>query len=555
MSFYQVTTFQWLADWDRDETYGHMLSNISAYVLACQYRMGMDTAFKEVAPPARMTLTLNNAAGAWSVAKTGATFASVFKKGVLVKFSYNYDVLNDSGEVTSSDITDWFIGTITQIQLSSGALGDKTAILTVEDPTLLLQDAEYHPPLLTNVTTDAAIERLFDDGAIAYPYPNNYWLLEVPGASELESTTTLFEHTLTDFDTGQTTLAYSGDQADGGGRGISCLSFIRDMVASEAGGKFYWDARTGKFIFHNRNYVTEWNEATSPFLTAAMVLHDPTPPEYHYADDLINEVELSYQLRKVGSSTEILFTSANVPMSISANSTRTFRARYVDPDAPTARVGGLDMIPPTPGQDYTVNSASDGSGSDQTGSVTASVTFDANSANVNIINPTASTVYVTLFQLRGTKLSSYAQETARQVDGLSIFNNGRYSYAASIPVVESSEFASDYARTILSHFSQPIARYGRITRSMNQRTDDSGGVLPVILGRGVGDVIYYRDDFLDSLGYQTYLVVGEEGTVIPGEVGGVWDATWVLEHATRLTFWALDVTARSELGETTILAL
>lgn len=556
MSLYEVTTFEWLADWDRDASYDHALSNISAYVLSCSYRTGSDAPFKEIAAPARMVLTLDNSTGAWSVEKTGATMENVFKKGVLIKMSFNANILNETTfAVTGTFQTTWFIGTITQLVLSTGVRGEQIAALTVEDPMLLLQDTEYHPPLLTDVTTDQAIAELFDEGAIAYPYPHRYWLLDVPGASELETTTTLFNHTITNFDTGQTTLAYSGDQADGQGTGISCRSFIADIVASEAGGRFYWNAQTGKFVFLNRYYVSEYDDTTIPFFTADSVVLDPTPPVYRYSDDLVNVIELSYQIRKVGNSAEILFTSTNVPISISAGATRPFRARYVDPDVPTARVGGLNMINPAPGVDYVANTASDGGGTDVTTSMGVSVQFSANSASVSITNPTAATAYITTFQLRGTKLSSYAQETALQLDGTSIYNYGKHSRAMQIPVVQSQEFASDYARSIVSRFSVPIARYERVTRNMMARTSDSGGLLPLILGRTVGSVVYYRDDHLDSNGYVSYLIVGDEGTITPGYAGGAWDSTWILEPVSQATYWALDVGGRSELDQTTILAL
>src|SRR5690606_39790537 len=93
----------------------------------------MNTAYQEVAPPARMVLTLDNSSGAWSVAKSTATFSSLFKKGVLVKMSFTN---------TGDQVRDRFIGTITDLQLLPGIRGQNIAILTVEDPMLRLLNTE-----------------------------------------------------------------------------------------------------------------------------------------------------------------------------------------------------------------------------------------------------------------------------------------------------------------------------------------------------------------------------------------------------------------------------
>jgi hypothetical protein len=531
-SSYTLKSFRWLADWDRDGTYGAANADISSYVLQCEYRWGMNKAYQEVAPPARMVLTLDNSSGAWSVAKSTATFSSLFKKGVLVKMSFTN---------TGDQVRDRFIGTITDLQLLPGIRGQNIAILTVEDPMLRLLNTEYYSPLLTNVTTDAALSQLFEDATIAYPYPHQYWMLGIDGASELESTTTVFENTITDFETGGTTLAFVGDNADGGS-GVSAQAYLRDVVLAEAGGKLFWDAVNGKFVFWNRYHVSDID--TSLAASAGEVVLD-APIEYHFADDLNNIMNVEYELKQVGTSADILYTSPNLPLSIIAGNTRKFTARYQDPDVPTARVGGINMIPPLAGLDYIANTASDGSGSDVTSNLGISVQFNASSANITLYNSTAATLYVTKLQLRGTALISHARETAQFVDGVSVFAYGEFRRRMFLPLVQSAEFAQDYATALVSRFRTPLSRFERLTRDLT--FEPNAAALSVT----VGSVFKYHDEKLED-DDTVYMVVGEEGLI---RGGNNWQVTYVLEPVERNVFWILGVTEHSELGETTILAL
>jgi hypothetical protein len=531
------TGFVWKADWNRDNQYNHADSDITGYVLGAQYHMGMTQAYQEIASPARMEIRLDNSGGDWSVSRSGAKFASLFRKGVLVSLTAQYTQGGVPGGLQSV-----FIAKIREIRLAPGILGDKTATLVLEDFMLDLLDAEYHPPLLTNVTTDAAISRMFDDAICPFPYPHNYWMLGIAGASELGDTTIIFENAIEHFfDTGGTTLAYVGDNADAG-QGVNAQSYIRDIVASEAGGRFYWDGPNGKFKFLNRYYGAGFT--APPDISGYEILQDP-PPAFRYADDLANVIEISYELKKVGSSFEILYTAPNVPISLAPGATRTFVARYQDPDVPTARVGGISMLAPVAGADYTANDASDGSGTDYTNLIGVSAEFGGSSAKVSLSNNNAVTVYVTLFQLRGVALTSYAKETVTEMVGDSIFAYGEQRKSLMLPNVQSAEFVQDYARKLAVNFSKPFARVERLTYQITGFVfDDSAARI------GVGGWCSYYDPYLED-GAQDYLCVGIDGMID----GTDWKETLILEPLNRAAFWALGNPTFGILGSTTVLAL
>lgn len=532
------------ADWSRDGNYSHPLSDISSYMLGGDYRFGMGKAYEEVAPAARMRITLNNHNGDWSVGKSGSTFASVFKKGVLVRLRFAYFAGYDLASSTR------FIGTISGIQLASGEKwGERTATLIVEDPTLRLQDAEYHPPLLQNVTADIAIRRVFDDAAIAFPYPQRYWMLGVAGASELGNTTTLFSQSITNFATGISIFPYTGDNSDAG-NGVSALSFIRDVIAGEMGGRFYWNAPTGEYIFMSRQTYSTVRSTTR----LENVVQQPVP-EYHYADDLRNSIEISYELKALGTPNQILYSSPNIPITVAPGQSKQFTARYRDPNVPTARVGGINMLSPVRDFDYEANAASDGSGTSMSSIIGVSAEFGASSAFITISNPSSVTAYITLFQLRGTALVVYGKQTATASLFESVYIHGEFKHSLHLPLVESAEAISNYANTLVHRFGYPISRHERVTIPMHSLFPGN----PPTITLTVGSTITYYDPLLQVETYPdgayiepAYLIVGEEGVI---EGRRIWECTYVLEPAVRNVFWTLGVAGRSELDGTTLLAL
>lgn len=544
MTTFTFVGFKWEVDWDGDGTYGHTLSDITEYVNECSYRTGFTEAFVEVAPPARMVIMLENATGAWSVTKSTATFHTVFRKGLLVRLSWIY---HPSSLGVDVDLPH-FIGTITKIEITAGERGDQLAILTVEDPMLQLLDTEYVPPLLLNNRTDQVLERIFDDAALRYPYPHSYWMVGITGAAELDSTTILYDHDLTSFEQGQTVLEYAGDNADGGA-GVSVQGYIRDIVASEAGGKFFYNPASGKFVFWNRHHISLINPATI-FVAAVSWLLNP-PPVYLYADDLMNSLDIHYEVKKLGTAGSIIYTATNTPLSIQSNDNRKFNARYRDATVQNARVGAINPINPAPGVDYIANTASDGSGTDVTAFVGVSCEFGANSANVTIFNQSGATAYITTFQLRGQPITTFARQTASSLDGDSIFLYGEHRNTFTIPFISDPQFAQDYANTKVQQFKAPYGRFARVSRRFSSDPPASDAVPGSVEAffMGIGSAIETQvDTFLED-SYRNHIVIGEEGHITGRNQ---WIRTFVLEPIDRNQVWVLDT---STLDETTILAL
>lgn len=519
------------ADWNRDFLFTHAQSTL-ANVERVDYSYGLAAPYEEVAQPSQMIVTLNNSDGRYFVEEASSPLLGVFRKNVLMRLQGFF-----SGQWRT-----FFSGSLTALEVDPKENPPKQARLIVSDPFGRLEEAEYSPPLQINVRTDQALLALFESGVIVHPYIHKFWLVGVPGSSEVGTTTTVFQQNSLSVDTGQTTLAFVGDNADEG-FGISALGFARDVVAAEAGGRLIFDPKCnldnfGAFHFWDRHHLS----ASGNVLQISTLILDDPPPVYHIADDIINSVEINYEIREQGAAGTVLYAATSV-MSVPAGETRRFKARYRNPDVPNARVGGMSMIQPAAGFDYVGNSQSDGLGSVQTASLGVHVNFHGDSADVSITNQAAITVYLTTFQLRGTPLFTYERASVTDSDPVSIAAYGLFKRVLNLNFVSDSDFVKNYAHSLISRFSQPIGRLERVTlRDASTLTEGS------LLGHNVQCDLPDVNNAIDD-----YVIVGVQHQLV--QASGDDLLTFILEPRPRSTFWTVGVPGSSEIGVSSIVAL
>lgn len=216
--------------------------NISAYLAQATWSWGIQQYGEKIAQPAQLTAVLNDAGGDW---RPSAFYGGHLSKGCLVRLQATFDGL----------VYPLFIGTLASFKVDPGTVGNRTAVLTVEDSMLMLQDADYLPALMLNVTTDAVIQAVFDDSVIDWPYPGHGWLLEVVGYSELDQNTYLYFPVPTSFEVGDTTLAFAGDITDGK-QAVNALQHISEATYAELGGRFWFDPTVDEYRYTNRSHDT-----------------------------------------------------------------------------------------------------------------------------------------------------------------------------------------------------------------------------------------------------------------------------------------------------------
>ena len=465
--------------------------------------------------------------------KTCPTYYNRLKRGVLVRLKATY---NDT------TYTLWN-GHIINTTVQPGAYHSRFVTLECEDPMVELLDSEYMPALQTNVTTDVALATVFDTATLVYPYKHAYWVLGFGGYSELDSSTTLFNHVNTSFETGKTTLIYVGDNADKG-LGVSAQGFLRDIVAAEAGGRFWWDGRNAYFVFHNRHH-----DLSNTTIVATFTSADFEDAQSMYGKDLVNDVTVNFEPRSVGTAGSVLWSDSSVPFLVGDGEQRRVSARYNNPNAPGSRCGGQDMIPMSATTDYIANSASDGTGTNLTDNVALSVTYNASSAEIVINNDSGyvgyhQPFYITFLQVRGTPLTVHEAAFANAFDGQSQIDNGVVKKEYNLRAINDLDTAQQFANWWIGRYKNPLSRFESVSFTTSKNDDMQGYALSL----KVADKIAVSDTFTGHSG--NYVIVGEQHSLEAGE-DMLHKVTWVLKLDLKAIGWVLEQAGRSELDETT----
>lgn len=480
------------------------------------WRLGMnEDSYADFAEPAELTAVLDNASNAFNPEDTAAAYYGLLTPGTLVR-------LTATDGTTTATLWTGFLKHLTVTPDTNDA---REVVLLARDQMWELLDAEYKPDLLLNVRTDEALLPVFDRGFAPYPYAASYWMPGVVGSSELGTTTIPYECTNTDFDEGRTTLAFVGDNLDNGTR-LGAQKYLRDIVASEVGGRFFW-SREAMWTFHSRAHDI-LNTDTPTALDVSFF----TQAEYLYAEDLYNIVTVNYQQREVGTAGSVLWTYPNPPLALGAGAVRTMTVRYSDPDNPSVRVAGMDMLTPAKNVDYVINTAADGSGTVISRKVVVSVTFYADKAEIILSNSDTRTLYVTLLQLRGTPLRTYGRESAQATDYGSIAAyEQRERKPLQLPVVDDPEFAQQIADFLVSKFRTPGARFRHVMFLAQESATHASHALT----HSIGSKLTLTSAALDH--EADYIIVGEshayDGATREHHV------TWLLAPHTRTTYWIL----------------
>lgn len=530
-----LITYEVKIDSLRTGTYAAGIDDVSALVESARFSHGMGSAYDEVAPPAIGAFVLVNHDGRFDVENPAALFYDKLLRGTLVRVR-----ATQAGSATMQ----LYEGRIKQVLPSLGEGRPRRVTLICECPMNALLQAEYKPEFQENVTADVAIAPIFDNAVITYPYTGTFWLLGIAGHGELGVNTRLYSHDVTDFDTGVTVFEFVGDNL-GGEAGLAAQSFIRDYVAAELGGRFFFDARQGRFVFHNRH-----RDLLNTTVAVTVARQDSERVAYTYGEDVFNKVTLHYRPRDVGAAGTVLWSQATLPITLSENGTRKLNARYRDVSQPSARVGGKDFIEPQPGVDYIANAKANGSGADRTSKIGISAAFGASGAEVTLSNLFNKPTYITTLQLRGTPVTVYDKQFVTAINGTSVGMNGMIEETRQLNALSDPELAQSYADLLVERFGTPAARVERITFDAMRDAVFAG----MVVNRSIGERVRLADT-----PDKDYILVGEEHEILGGaspEVPATHLATWVLRpRDIRYNYWLLGTPGYGELGTATRLAL
>lgn len=498
--------------------------DVSAYVIAASWQLGMTRAYEQMARDATCTLVLRNSDKRFSP-DSGSALAN-FTVGKVVRIQSTY----------SATTRTHYVGWIKSIKPAAGIYGPRTTVVECEGWLGRAQEYEVVLPVQESKRADQVIDTILSNTSL---YPPGFvgWLLGVTGYSELGTTTVL--STTTNYfsgDTGKSTFNYIADQW---ANGTSVLGALRDVIVREFG-RLYVD-RSGVIQFWNRHHLIEdmANAADASFSGTMAGL------EYDYGSDVTNIATVRYRPRSVSAAGTVLGKLTGDSIRIPAGGSKLVSIRYGDTSA-GVRVAGKSATTPVQTTDYTAAANADGTGTDYTASVTATLTNEyATRSDVTFANSAGVDVYVIAPQIRGIRITDFGQASVTDDNDTSIATHGRraVTYAGEM---DNEIDARGVAEYIVSIRKDPIGSVNGLT--LYPRTSDT--LMTQGLARTIGDRIALTET-QTGISATEYYIIGERWTVASG--GRDVRIQWITEPAAAYRYWLLGVSGFSELGTTTTL--
>jgi hypothetical protein len=507
-------TYTVAIDWDDDGDFTDTGENITADVLHMTWRLGLAQPYDSLAPPISAQITLRNASRAYSPEYS----AYDLQPGKPIR------IQSDDGLTTRTHFT----GFISRVEPMPGALGQRLSIIHASGPEPWLAQHHIRLPPQVNVTADQVVAAALDALHLRLPVIGGYWLLDVPGHAELDSSTRLGGTYPRVIETGQSTFAYT---ADTWGAGLPADEALLQMAESERGRVFV--NRFGQIVFFNRHHTLLSMTALASFADNMDGL------AYAYGAEVTNRVQVAMIPRSIGAAGTTLWRLE------SAQAIQPGEAglrRLVAPfrDGDSRPIGALTVIEPAAGVDYQANTLADGTGVDVTAQlVVRLVETGASGATLEIRNDSPSKVYLLAgAQLRGTPIIQGDPLLIEQVDWAGVNRYGLNTLRLNTPALGSLEDADQLARFELARRKDP--------RGVVRSLDLTGALhLAQILARSLFDRITVQDTQTDH--NTDYFIIAEEHTVDLG--GARHRCRWLLEPASASAFWVLD---SSHLDQTTV---
>lgn len=511
-------------DWsDTDE-------DISAWVVGADWWNGFAKPFDPVARDSTATILLDNGDKRFSP-ESGSVFSANFTKGKKIRIQ----TVDPTGPTTRTH----YVGWIDKIVPDPFVRGPTRCVVECVSLFDKAQDAESHVPIQENKTADQVIAAIIENSTIYPPGLGVKWLLGISGRGELGIYTYLGATTdYLDAEVGKTSFAYIGDQW---GRGVNVLRALRDVCGREAIGRLTL-TREGLLKFINRHHLITDTSSDETF-TDVMVRFN-----YAYGKTVYNRIITKARTRKVGEAPEVLGRIDGTIRIVPGGSV-TVAFNYADVTKSGVKMAGKNAITPIQSTDYLANSASDGSGSNLTSSVTAIIAAEKTTkSDVTFTNNHSTlTAYVlTGATIRGTAIRDFGEVIVERNDDTSqsayeqVFP---YTYGYEADNVADAEAIAEHLLTI---FKSPFGELSSVTID-GMSTD---GQLTSALTRQVFDRITITET-QTGVASKDYFIISEKHHF---EAGKAYQVTWGLEPAEAYVYWVLGNVGASELGLTTVMA-
>ena len=341
----------------------------------------------------------------------------------------------------------------------------------------------------------------------------------------------------TSIGTGSSTFAYALDNVQD--ENTTVLSAFQTIAVSEVGYIYVKGDTTqgGTLVFEGRN--ARQTAAVSATLDNDMIEMTAN----RSMKDLLNRVNVTTYPRKVDANpTTVLYQLSNANTTVPSGGTLTIDAAYTDPSQQASRVGGTGMVTPVATTDYTMNTASDGSGSNLTASFSVTPVFGGNSAKLTIVNGSASDGYITFLRLRGKGIYTFDAtiSTSQDTDSQTLYGINTLSY--NMPYEDTLTVGQEAASYFASVYKDPLTSLREVTFEANA----SATLMGYALAREISDKVTIEET-VSGLDADYYINAISLSLSAKNQIS----VTWALAPSTGV--WLLGTAGMSEIGTTTLL--
>lgn len=335
-----------------------------------------------------------------------------------------------------------------------------------------------------------------------------------------------------DLDTGVDTYPIAFDNL---GSGTRAGSVIRDLTVSAFG--IFVVKGDGTATYINRHQL-----ALAASQYALTTMHD-----LDVDDDLdrrANRVRVTAHPKPISAAaTDELYTlPSGTTITLSSNVARELFTPYSDPNDRMTPVGGVSVVTALiGGTHYSANSAEDGTGSDLTASITATLTPFASSGKWSLTYTGSGIAYIRLLKVIGKAVRDPGAQT---VQSYTARDYGDRVLEIDMPYQDDLAVAQDAADFLKGQYID----ISSVPASVEFLANTSSALLVQALTREPGDRITLTES-VTGLSSVEAMITKVSRTF---SAGGILRCRWGLAPASTLALWQWGVTGASEWGETTV---
>ena len=482
-------------DWNNDGDFSDTGENITSRTMKVEFTRGNDYASQLVGKVVSGVLNaeINNTSGDYSTFNTSSPLAGNLVPGRKVKLTGN------DGSTTRTLWT----GFIDSIQPIPSVNGANLARIKAIGPLGYLNKFEVSTALFANLYTGALIGKVLDAAG---------W-----GGSDR------------DIDTGIISLPRFWVE------GVKTLQALRLIEETES--SLLEESATGSIVYRDRHARSKDTKSTNSQATYT----DASGSWILGTSALDNDAQM-------GIDAEVLWTHPETgPASpqISAGATKTFTAQFPNSGSSSTSSAVDFWKNLTATTDYLANDASDGSGTNRTANISASLTKRAQSMDIALTNGHSGAVYITKLQAQGHKITTKDSAEVKVANSASQTAYGKRTYPHPGKFLPDSEEAQNWGDFHAAVWGDPVPLLD-VTLIGNRST----ATLTDIMSRDISDLVTVTANNDSGLGLSEGFFVESMRHSIDAELNH--SATFTLSQSSG--YAGMFLIGTSSLGNSTRLA-